>query len=147
MPSVSHKSARNEACRALLLMKLKSERAMNYKHFTPNGVAMHSNGAAKHCASIKYNVNPFWEARMRAQSLMLNNEDEISAATEEIIESLKSQYMIGYAPINAKYDGSFRNIRVIVTPKDKRKVKVFAPSGYYAVDPEKIREENFNDRK
>jgi len=36
---------------------------------------------------------------------------------------------------------------VIVTPKDKRNVKVFAPSGYYAVDPEKIREEKFNDRK
>jgi hypothetical protein len=62
------------------------------------------------------------------------------------MESLKSQYMVGYAPTNYKYDGSFRNIRVTVTPIDKRKVKVFAPSGYYAVDPEKIREENFNDK-
>jgi VWFA-related protein len=86
-------------------------------------------------------------------ALVVKNEDEISAATEQIMRRLKSQYTIGYEPINDKYDGSFRNIRVIVTPKDKRRVKVFAPSGYYAVgpektgyyavDPEKIREENF----
>jgi len=31
-------------------------------------------------------------------------------------------------------------------PKDKRKVKVFAPSGYYAVYPEKIKEEKINDK-
>jgi Ca-activated chloride channel family protein len=76
-------------------------------------------------------------------ALVVKNEDEISAATERIIQRLKSQYTIGYTPTNDKFDGSFRNIRVIVTPKDKRKVNMFAPSGYYAVDPEKIREENF----
>jgi len=48
--------------------------------------------------------------------------------------------------MSVKFDGSFRYVRAPITPKDKRKVKVFAPSGYYAVDPEKIREENFNDR-
>jgi hypothetical protein len=47
----------------------------------------------------------------------------------------------------SRFDGSSQNIRVTITPKDKRKVKVFAPSGYYAVAPEKIREENFNDRR
>jgi hypothetical protein len=60
---------------------------------------------------------------------------------------LKSQYTMGYAPVSAKFDCSFRFVPAPVTPKDKRKVKVFAPSGYYAVDPEKIREENFNDRQ
>jgi hypothetical protein len=44
-------------CQAPILMKLKSERAMNYKHFTPNGDAMRSNLAAKNYVSIKYNVN------------------------------------------------------------------------------------------
>jgi len=50
-----------------------------------------------------------------------------------------------YYAINDKFDGSFRNFRVTVTPKDNRKVNVFAPRGYYAVDPEKIREEKTND--
>jgi Ca-activated chloride channel family protein len=76
-------------------------------------------------------------------ALVVKNEDEISAATERIIQRLKSQYTMGYTSTNDKFDGSFRNILVIVMPKDKRKVKMFAPSGYYAVDPEKIREENF----
>jgi Ca-activated chloride channel homolog len=80
-------------------------------------------------------------------ALVVKTEDEISTATERIINRLKSQYTMGYYPTNEKFDDSFRGVRVTVTPKDKRKVKVFAPSGYYAVDPEKIREENFNDRK
>jgi hypothetical protein len=53
---------------------------------------------------------------------------------------------MGYAPINNKYDGSFRYVRVTVNPKDKGKVNVLAPAGYYAVDPEKIRKEFFNDK-
>jgi VWFA-related protein len=77
-------------------------------------------------------------------ALVVKNEDEISAATEQIIERLKNQYTVGFdaidhkimeANIIGKYDGPFRHIRVAVTPKDKRKVKVCAPSGYYAVDP------------
>src|SRR5262245_22107364 len=79
-------------------------------------------------------------------ALVVKSEDEISAATERIIHRLKGQYMMAYEPINGRYDGSFRNIRVTVTPKDNRKVKVFAPSGYYAVDPEKIIEEKINDK-
>jgi hypothetical protein len=59
-------------CQASLLMKLKSDRVTNYKHFTPSGVAMHSDGVAKRCASIKYNFNPRWEAHMSAHSWILN---------------------------------------------------------------------------
>ena len=55
-------------------------------------------------------------------------------------------YTVEYEPMNDRYDGSFRRIRVTVTPKDNRKVNVFALSGYYAVDPEKIREEKTNDK-
>jgi len=79
-------------------------------------------------------------------ALVVKSEDEISAATDRIIHRLKGQYMMAYEPINNRYDGSFRNIRVTVTPKDNRKVKAFAPSGYYAVDPEKIKEEKINDK-
>jgi hypothetical protein len=35
-------SFRSETCQASLPIKLKSDRAMNYKHLTTNGVAMHS---------------------------------------------------------------------------------------------------------
>jgi VWFA-related protein len=79
-------------------------------------------------------------------ALIVKSEDEISAAAEQIIERLKNQYTVGYYAINDIFDGSFRYIRVTVTPKDNRKVKVFAPSGYYAVDPETIREEKTNDK-
>ena len=79
-------------------------------------------------------------------ALVVKSEDEISAATERIIQRLKGQYMMAYKPKNDRNDGSFRNIRVTVTPKDNRKVKVFARSGYYAVDPEKIEEEKINDK-
>ena len=79
-------------------------------------------------------------------ALVVKSKDEISAATEQIIHRLKNQYTISYTPTNEKYDGSFRYVRVTVMPKDKRKVKVFAPSGYYAPDPEKIKEEKINDK-
>jgi VWFA-related protein len=79
-------------------------------------------------------------------ALVVKSKDEISAATEQIIHRLKYQYTIGYSPKNDKFDGSFRNVRVTVMPKEKRKVKVFAPSGYYAPDPEKIKEEKINDK-
>jgi len=79
-------------------------------------------------------------------ALVVKSKDEISAATEQIIHRLKNQYTIAYDPTNEKFDGSFRYVRVTVMPKDKRKVKVFAPSGYYAVDPEKIKEEKINDK-
>jgi hypothetical protein len=65
-------SFRSETCQVSLLMKLKNDRAGKYKHFTPNGVAMRSNVAAKHHTSIKYNVNPLWEARMLTQYWILN---------------------------------------------------------------------------
>jgi len=52
----------------------------------------------------------------------------------------------GYYPTNDRFDGAFRYVRVTVTPKDNHKVKIFAPLGYYAVDPEKIREEKPNDK-
>jgi VWFA-related protein len=79
-------------------------------------------------------------------ALVVKSKDEISAATEQIIHRLKNQYTIAYYPTNVKYDGSFRYVRVTVMPKDKRKVKVFAPSGYYAPGLEKIKEEKINDK-
>jgi hypothetical protein len=81
-----------------------------------------------------------------ARALVVKNEAEISAATDKIIHRLKNQYTLAFATKNNKYDGSFRYVRVMVKPKDKRKVRVFAPLGYYAVDPDKISEEKTNDK-
>lgn len=78
------------------------------------------------------------------QAFFVNRGDEISAATEQIILRLKNQYTTGYYPINDIFDGAFRYVHVTVTPKDKRIVKVFAPLGYYAIDPAKIREDKIN---
>jgi hypothetical protein len=78
--------------------------------------------------------------------LVVKSEDEISAATEQIIERLKYQYTMEYYPSNDRFDGSFRDVRVTVMPKYKGKMKVFAPSGYYAPDPKKIKEEKINDK-
>jgi VWFA-related protein len=79
-------------------------------------------------------------------ALVVKSKDEISAAAEQIIHRLKNQYTIAYSPTNEKFDGSFRYVRVTVMPKDRRKVKVFAPLGYYAPAPEKIKEEKINDK-
>jgi Ca-activated chloride channel family protein len=79
-------------------------------------------------------------------ALVVKSEAEISAVTEKIIHRLKNQYTLGYYPTNEKHDGSFRYVNVRVTPKDKRKVKVSAPLGYYAPDPAKIREEKTDDK-
>jgi len=79
-------------------------------------------------------------------AIVVKNEDEISAATEQIIERLKNQYTMEYFPTNDRFDGSFRHVRVTVMPKYKRKMKVFAPSGYYAPEPKKIKEEKINDK-
>ena len=79
-------------------------------------------------------------------ALVVKSEGEISAATEQIIHRLNNQYAVGYYPTNDKFDGSFRYVNVTVMPKDKRRVKVFAPLGYYAIDPEKIREEKPDDK-
>jgi len=64
----------------------------------------------------------------------VNREDEISAATEQIMRRVNNQYTIGYYPTNEKYNGVFQYFSVTVTPKDKRGVKVFTPLGYYAMD-------------
>jgi VWFA-related protein len=80
------------------------------------------------------------------QALVVKRNDEISAATEQIIHRLKNQYALAYYPTNDKHDGSFRYVSVTVTPKDKRKVKVFAPLGYYAPDITKSREGKTDDK-
>jgi VWFA-related protein len=80
------------------------------------------------------------------QAVVVKITNDISVATEQIIRRVNNLYTLGYYPTNEKYDGSFRYIRVRVMQKDKRKVRVFVPLGYYAPGPEQIREEKTNDK-
>lgn len=50
----------------------------------------------------------------------------------ELQEEMRSQYAIGYTPLNERRDGSFRRVDVRVRGKD---LKVQARKGYYATAP------------
>lgn len=52
----------------------------------------------------------------------------------ELQDEMRSQYAIGYSPINDKKDGSFRRVDLRVQGKD---LKVQARKGYYAIRPER----------
>jgi len=59
----------------------------------------------------------------------VHNEKSLEKAFDEISEELRSQYVLGYYPLNLKRDGGFRKIQVTVNRPD---VKVLARKGYYA---------------
>jgi VWFA-related protein len=51
---------------------------------------------------------------------------------KEIQDEMRSQYSIGYTPINDRKDGTFRKIDLKLANKD---LKAQARKGYYAVKP------------
>jgi VWFA-related protein len=59
-----------------------------------------------------------------------NKQDKLKQAFDQIATELRSQYTIGYTPINNKHDGSFRRVEIKTSQKD---LKVQARSGYYAL--------------
>ncbi len=63
----------------------------------------------------------------------VRNEKTLEKAFDEISEELRSQYVLGYYPTNAKRDGTFRKIKVEV---GRPNVKILARKGYYAPSPE-----------
>lgn len=52
----------------------------------------------------------------------------------ELQEEMRSQYAIGYTPLNERRDGTFRRVDLRVRDKD---LKVQARKGYYATAPER----------
>lgn len=52
---------------------------------------------------------------------------------QELQDEMRSQYSIGYTPINSAKDGSYRRVDVRTANKD---LKVQARKGYYAIKPE-----------
>jgi Ca-activated chloride channel homolog len=65
------------------------------------------------------------------QSFYLRDAEGVSEAAGKIVGSLRHQYEITYAPTNNKQNGKFRKVKVVVTPKDGRKLDVISRQGYY----------------
>jgi len=59
-----------------------------------------------------------------------NKFEKLKEGFNQISNELRSQYNIGYTPINAKLDGTFRKVEIHTNDKD---YKIQARSGYYAV--------------
>jgi VWFA-related protein len=59
---------------------------------------------------------------------------ELRSSFSQIDQELRSQYLIGYSPINKAHDGSYRRIRIeVVNPElRKDKPKLLYRQGYYA---------------
>jgi Ca-activated chloride channel homolog len=56
----------------------------------------------------------------------------IRAVAAQIVNDLRAQYALSYYPTNAKRDGTFRTVKVVINDKGKRKLIVRARQGYYA---------------
>lgn len=63
------------------------------------------------------------------REIEVRSEKSLDKAFDQLSEELRSQYVIGYYPTNAKHDGTFRKIKVEVSRSD---VKLLARKGYYA---------------
>jgi Ca-activated chloride channel homolog len=57
---------------------------------------------------------------------------EIGEISKQIAKDLRTQYVISYYPANEKRDGTWRSVKVTVTPKDNRKMIARTRQGYYA---------------
>ncbi len=58
-----------------------------------------------------------------------NKPEKLKAAFDQISQELRSQYNLGYVPLNTKKDGSFHRVEI----HTKQGYKVQARSGYFAV--------------
>jgi VWFA-related protein len=63
------------------------------------------------------------------RAIDIKNEKDLLKAFDEISEELRSEYQLGYYPTNAKYDGTYRKIKVETVKSD---LKVLARKGYFA---------------
>ena len=63
----------------------------------------------------------------------VENLNDLPDITRKISRELRSLYVIGYSPTNARRDGKWRKIRVkLFPPKGLPPLHLFAKSGYYA---------------
>jgi Ca-activated chloride channel family protein len=65
------------------------------------------------------------------RAFYLRDAEGASETAAKIADSLRHQYEITYAPTNDRQNGKFRKVKVVVSPKDGRKLDVIARRGYY----------------
>jgi VWFA-related protein len=68
------------------------------------------------------------------QSFFLASADESASTAARLIGSLRRQYEITYVSTNNKQDDKLRKVKVVVSPKDGRKLNVITRQGYYGPD-------------
>ena len=66
------------------------------------------------------------------QTFSLNTVDETASIAAKIVGSLRRQYEITYVSTNNKQDDKLRKVKVVVSPKDGRKLNVITRQGYYS---------------
>ncbi len=57
---------------------------------------------------------------------------ELAPICAHIAKEIRTQYTLGYSPLNPAHDGSYRRIRVAPTAPDRRKLTARTRPGYYA---------------
>ena len=65
------------------------------------------------------------------QSFRPDRPREIADAMRQIARDIRHTYTVGYVPTNAARDGTFRNLRVVVTAPHGRPLVVRSRSGYW----------------
>lgn len=60
---------------------------------------------------------------------------EVDRIAHQVARDIRNQYTIGYSPLNAALDGSYRTVKVIATGPNKLSVRT--RSGYYATPDKK----------
>lgn len=65
----------------------------------------------------------------------IKNTNDIAAGLERIDEEIRSRYTLAYRSTDAKFDGSFRKVKIEVRRPD---AKVMARPGYYAIPPSQV---------
>jgi VWFA-related protein len=63
-----------------------------------------------------------------------NKFDKLREAFDQIAAELRSQYNVGYTPLNTSLDGSYRKLEI----KSKQNYKIQARAGYYATPKEAL---------
>ncbi len=58
--------------------------------------------------------------------------EEMNDIATQISKDLRTQYVVNYYPSNEKRDGTYREVRIAVNPKNHRKLIARTREGYYA---------------
>jgi len=81
----------------------------------------------------RMSVDPF--ANQTGGEVVKSNKTEVNARLALLIDHLRTRYSLGFSPKKEQADGSFRRIRLVLTPETQKRlgdVVVRAKQGYYA---------------